>query len=116
MQWQGGAAPRILHNPEPSLAVARGAARFGSIVHHRARRIEAGAARAIYLEIHQRSPKEKIGPGLVCILPRAAASAEEFRVTELGIELRVNHPVRLYPDYSPRRATVNASSLVTYNR
>jgi molecular chaperone DnaK (HSP70) len=114
-QWQGGATPRILHNPEPSLAVARGAARFGSIVHRRARRIEAGAARAIYLEVHQRSPKEHIRPALVCILPRSAASEEEFRISELGLELRVNRPVRFQPYYSTRRDRDKAGSLVTWN-
>jgi molecular chaperone DnaK (HSP70) len=114
-QWQGGAAPRILHNPEPSLAVARGAARFGSIVHRRARRIEAGAARSIYLEVHQRLPNEKTAPALVCILPRSAASEEEFRVTELGLELRVNRPVRFQPYYSTRRDSDKAGSLVSWN-
>ena len=114
-RWQQGARPRILHNSEPSLAVARGAARFGSIVHHRARRIEAGAARAIYLEVHQGSPKEHAGPALVCILPRSAASEEEFRVTELGLELRVNRPVRFQPYYSTRRDKDRAGSLVTWN-
>jgi molecular chaperone DnaK (HSP70) len=114
-RWQQGAKPRILHNSEPSLAVARGAARFGSIVHHRARRIEADAARAIYLEVHQRSPKEQIGPALVCILPLSAASEEEFRVTELGLELRVNRPVRFQPYYSTRRDQDKAGSVVTWN-
>jgi molecular chaperone DnaK (HSP70) len=114
-RWQEGAEPRILHNSEPSLAVARGAARFGSIVHHRARRIEANAARAIYLEVHQRSPKEQIGPALICILPRSAASEEEFRVSELGLELRVNRPVRFQPYYSTRRDQDKAGSLVTWN-
>jgi molecular chaperone DnaK (HSP70) len=114
-QWQGDVAPRILHNPEPSLAVARGAARFGSIVHHRARRIEAGAARSIYLEVHQRLPNEKIAPALVCILPRSAPSEEEFRVTELGLELRVNRPVRFQPYYSTRRDRDKVGSLVTWN-
>jgi molecular chaperone DnaK (HSP70) len=114
-RWQRGARPRILHNPEPSLAVARGAARFGSMVHHRARRIEAGAGRAIYLEVHQRSPKEHIGPALVCILPRSAASEEEFRVSELGLELRVNRPVRFQPYYSTRRDKDKAGSLVRWN-
>jgi molecular chaperone DnaK (HSP70) len=114
-QWQEGARPRILHNPEPSLAVARGAARFGSIVHHRASRIEAGAPRAIYLEVHQRSPKEHVGPALVCILPRSAASEEEFRISELGLELRVNRPVRFQPYYSTRRDQDKAGSLVTWN-
>jgi len=113
--WQEGTKPRILHSSEPSLAVARGAARFGSIVHHRAQRIEAGAARAIYLEVHQRAPKEQIGPALVCILPRSAASEEEFRVSELGLELRVNRPVRFQPYYSTRRDQDKAGSLVTWN-
>jgi molecular chaperone DnaK (HSP70) len=113
--WQQGAKPRILHSSEPSLAVARGAARFGSIVHHRARRIEAGAARAIYLQVHPPSAKEQIGPALVCILPRSAASEEEFRVAELGLELRVNRPVRFQPYYSTRRDKDKAGSLVTWN-
>jgi molecular chaperone DnaK (HSP70) len=114
-QWQRGARPRILHNSQPSLAVARGAARFGSIVHHRARRIEAGAARAIYLEVHQRSPKGDTRPTLVCILPRSAASEEEFRVSELGLELRVNRPVRFQPYYSTKRDKDKAGSVMTWN-
>src|SRR5204863_7286231 len=74
--WQDGRAPVVLENPEPDLAVARGAARFGSILHGRAARIEAGAARAIYLEVHA-LPAEggaRVGRRLVCILPRGAAA------------------------------------------
>jgi molecular chaperone DnaK (HSP70) len=37
--WQGGSSPQVLDNQEPDLAVARGAARFGSILHHRSARI-----------------------------------------------------------------------------
>src|SRR6202011_5109176 len=47
--WHHGVQPRILEHPERRLAVARGAAHFGSIVYRHAQRIEAGAARAIYL-------------------------------------------------------------------
>ena len=57
-RWQHGAEPQILQNPEPSLAVARGAAHFGRIVHRRAQRIEAGAARAIYLEVHKKEAQD----------------------------------------------------------
>ena len=116
-RWQSGAEPRILNNPEPNLAVARGAARFGSIVHRRAQRIEAGAARAIYLEVHKQPGKkdEISGPALVCILPRSAASEEEFRISELGLELRVNRPVRFQPYYSTRHGKDKAGSLVTWN-
>ena len=54
-KWQGGAEPLVLENAQPDLAVARGAARFGKLLHLKAERIEAGAARAIFLEAH-RSP------------------------------------------------------------
>ena len=104
-RWQHGAEPRILENPEPSLAVARGAAHFGSIVHRRAQRIEAGAARAIYLEVHKRDVGNEtaLGPALICILPSGAPSEEKFQVSPDGLELRVNRPVRFQPYYSTRR-------------
>ncbi|MBV8900758.1 MAG: Hsp70 family protein [Verrucomicrobia bacterium] len=116
-RWQGGVEPQILDNPEPDLAVARGAARFGGIVHRRAQRIEAGAARAIYLEIHKPPVKaEKSSATLVCILPRNAPSEEEFRVSEPGLELRVNRPVRFQPYYSTRRSADRAGTLVPFNK
>ena len=115
-RWQHGAEPQILHNPEPSLAVARGAARFGSIVQRRAQRIEAGAARAIYLEVHKRAAEDDASdPALICILPRGAASEEKFRVSEIGLELRVNRLVRFQPYYSTRRGEDKAGSLVPWN-
>ena len=49
--WQGGARPIELENAEPDLAVARGAARFGKLLHGQAGRIAAGAARAIFLQV-----------------------------------------------------------------
>lgn len=116
--WQGGLEPQTLNNPEPDLAVARGAARFGGIVHRRAQRIEAGAARAIYLEIHKPAAKVEKPPAatLVCILPRNAPSEEEFRVSEPGLELRVNRPVRFQPYYSTRRSADRAGTLVQFNK
>lgn len=115
-RWQRGAVPQILHNPEPSLAVARGAARFGSIVQRRAQRIEAGAARAIYLEVHERAARDDTSdPALICILPRGAASEEKFRVSEIGLELRVNRLVRFQPYYSTRRGEDKAGSVVRWN-
>jgi len=115
-RWQHSAEPQILHNPEPSLAVARGAARFGSIVQRRAQRIEAGAARAIYLEVHKRAVKNDTSdPALICILPRGAASEEKFRVSEVGLELRVNRLVKFQPFYSTRRGRDKAGSVVPWN-
>jgi molecular chaperone DnaK (HSP70) len=115
-RWQHNAEPQILNNPEPSLAVARGAARFGSIVQRRAQRIEAGAARAIYLEVHKRAAKDDTSnPALICILPRGAASEEKFQVSEVGLELRVNRLVRFQPYYSTRRGNDKAGSVVPWN-
>src|SRR6201984_3949872 len=49
--WQDGFVPQVLENEEPDLAVARGAARFGALLHDRSGRIAAGAAAAIFLEV-----------------------------------------------------------------
>ena len=49
--WQGSARPIELENAEPDLAVARGAARFGKLLHSHAGRIAAGAARAVFLQV-----------------------------------------------------------------
>jgi molecular chaperone DnaK (HSP70) len=111
--WQGGEKPKILDNPEPDLAVARGAARFGSLVHRRAERIEAKAARAVYLEVQHREARDV--STLVCILPSEAAPEQEFQISQPPMELRLNHPVRFQPYYSTRRNTDQAGSLVAFN-
>jgi molecular chaperone DnaK (HSP70) len=116
-RWQRGAEPRILENLEPSLAVARGAAHFGRIVHRHAQRIEAGAARALYLEVHKgESTNETVnGPLLLCLLPSGAPAEEVFRVSQEGLELRVNRLVRFQPYYSTWRAKDQAGSVVPWN-
>jgi molecular chaperone DnaK (HSP70) len=116
-RWQHGVEPQLLENAEPSLAVARGAAHFGSIVHRHAQRIEAGAARAIYLEVHQEDAAKKTvpGPALICILPSGAPPEEKFQVSQDGLELRINRPVRFQPYYSTRRTRDKAGSMVSWN-
>jgi molecular chaperone DnaK (HSP70) len=114
-RWQGGVEPQILQNPVLDLAVALGAASFGGIVHRRAQRIEAGAARAIYLEVHKRAAEKPEESFLVCLLPRNAPSEEEFRISQPGLELRVNRPVRFQPYYSTRHPNDKAGSLVPWN-
>ncbi len=104
--WQNS-RPHVLENPEPDLAVARGAARFGGILHHRSARIQAGAARSIYLEVHQGD-----GRSLVCILPRGAEAEVEFQITHPGLELRLNRPVRFQTYYSTRHDKDQAGALV----
>ncbi len=112
-RWQNGFEPTVLQNPALDLAVALGAASFGTIVHTRAPRIEAAAARAIYLEVQKRgADKEK---SLVCLLPRNAEAEQEFRISQTGFELRVNRPVRFQAFYSTRNPADKAGALVSWN-
>ena len=122
--WQGDANPVVLENPELDLAVARGSARFGTILHGRSEgtarttaRIEAGAPRAIYLEVHA-PPAEGGGHAarrLVCILPRGAAPDQEFRVSLPGLELRVGRRVAFQPFYSTRHGADRTGALVEWD-
>jgi len=73
-KWQEGRLPEVLENAELDLAVAHGAAYSGRLRAATSRRIEAGAARAIFLEAHRKAPKgrrEAARRSLVCILPHA---------------------------------------------
>jgi molecular chaperone DnaK (HSP70) len=112
--WQNGAAPLILENTNLDLAVARGAAHFGRLVHQRANRIDAGAARAIFLETF-RPGKDGSGDGrrsLLCILPRGAPPGEAFAITDRALELRLNRPVRFQAYSSTRHGKVRAGDIV----
>jgi molecular chaperone DnaK (HSP70) len=117
-KWQQGPAPIRLENLEPDLAVARGAARFGKIVHSGAERIEAGNAHAIFLEAHRAPASATDDDGqasLVCVLPRNAPSEVPVAITDLALELRINRPVRFRTYYSTRHATKKAGDVVDWN-
>jgi molecular chaperone DnaK (HSP70) len=116
-RWQHGAEPHMLYNSEPSLAVARGAARFGSIVYHRAQRIEADAARSLYLEVHKKPDRDsqRATSALLCILPVNAPTEEEFQIADVGLELRLNRAVRFQTYYSTRRPEDKIGEIVIWN-
>ena len=117
-KWQRGDPPLVLENDEPDLAVARGAAQYGRLLHFKAERIEAGAARAVFLEAHGKTPGgggSKAGPSLVCILPRGASPEETFEVADLGLQLRVNRPVRFQPHYSTRYGKSKAGDIINWS-
>ncbi|MBF0416472.1 MAG: Hsp70 family protein [Magnetococcales bacterium] len=117
-QWQEGYRPLALENREPDLAVALGAARFGRILHFKESRIEAGAARAIFLEVHRSTGKQAQSsgpPSLVCILPKGAKSGERFDMTQLPLSLQINRPVRFQSYYALRGGKAAAGSLVDWN-
>jgi hypothetical protein len=103
-KWQG-AFPLALENADPDLAVARGAALFGKIVHRGTERIEAGAARAVFLEVgRKQTPEaaEPAPPSLVCVLPRGASSDQRFEITGLPLEVHTNRLARFQAYYSTR--------------
>ncbi len=116
--WQGGEPPLVLHDAEPDLAVARGAACYGKLLRRKAERIEAGAAHSVFLALHRkssRSGEDKAAPPLICMLPHGAAPEETFEVADLAIELRVNRPVRFQTYTSTRHERTRAGSLVEWN-
>ena len=65
--WQDGFVPHILENEEPDLAVARGAARFGALLHRQSGYIAAGAARAVFLEVQTPATDGETAPPLSCV-------------------------------------------------
>jgi molecular chaperone DnaK (HSP70) len=93
--WQDGVAPLVLENAEPALAVARGAARFGALVHRQTARIAAGAARAVFLEVQGvPAPDGQVAPtSLICLLPRGASPEEPFEIAIPALEVRTDQPV-----------------------
>ncbi len=116
--WQQGAAPLVLDNPEPDLAVARGAARFGKLLQRKAERIGGGAARAIFLAARRKASggqEDASEPALVCLLPQGAAPEESFAIADRALELRLNRTVRFQTYSSTRHAKAQAGDVVDWN-
>jgi molecular chaperone DnaK (HSP70) len=116
MKWQGGLPPLVLENAEPELAVARGAALFEKIRHCGTERIEATAARAVFLEVGRgRTPEadERARPSLVCVLPHGAASEQRFEITELPLEVQTNRLARFQAYYSTRGHCSRAGDIIS---
>jgi molecular chaperone DnaK (HSP70) len=117
-KWQGGLSPLALENAHPELAVARGAALFGKILHHGAERIEAGAAHAVFLEVLRRgtpdSPTQD-RPALVCVLPRGASPEQRFEITGLPLEIQLNRLARFQAYSSARDDSSKAGDVADWN-
>ncbi len=89
--WQEGAAPQVLDNAETDLAVARGAACYGATLHRGRRQINAGAARAIFLELGSGADAKR-----VCVLPKGAQPGDRFELEIAGLLLAVNQRSRFH--------------------
>jgi molecular chaperone DnaK (HSP70) len=117
-KWQGDLPPLALENADPELAVARGAALFGKVLHRGTERIEAGAARAVFLEVaRNRAPEaaEPAPPSLLCVLPRGASSDQRFEITGLPLEVQTNHLARFQAYYSTRDDASKAGDIADWS-
>ena len=116
-KWQGGLPPLALENADLDLSVARGAALFGKFGYHKTERIEAGAARAVFLEVlREWSPEaaERARPSLMCVLPRGASSEQRFEITGLPLKLHTNRLARFQGYYSTRHDKSKAGDIVDW--
>ncbi len=96
-RWQEGRLPQVLENAQLDLAVARGAAYAGGRRRRKFGCIEAGAARAVFLEAHRKAASgggEATRRSFVCILPHGASSEQAYELADLDLHLRINRLVR----------------------
>jgi molecular chaperone DnaK (HSP70) len=114
--WQDGFVPHILENEEPALAVARGAARFGTLLHHQSGHIEAAGARAVFLEVQEipATDGDTAHPSLVCVLPQGAAPSELFEIADLGLKVRTDQLVRFRAYSSSRFSSSRAGDILMW--
>ncbi len=115
--WQGDSRPIELENAEPDLAVARGAARFGKLLHGQSGRIAAGAARAVFLQV-QTAPaatNQAVPPALVCVLPRNAPAEQVFEINLPGLELRTDQLVSFQACSSTRHGRCRAGDVLSWD-
>jgi molecular chaperone DnaK (HSP70) len=84
-------APLVqLDNPDPELAVARGAVAYGLARRGVGLKIGGGSPRSYYLRVRA----EEREHDAVCVLPRGAEEGEEYAHREGMFALRVGRPVR----------------------
>jgi molecular chaperone DnaK (HSP70) len=86
---KSSAAVRALDNPEPELAVARGAVAYGMARRGLGLKIGGGSARSYYMLISAEPPQSAI-----CVLPRGAEEGEPYTLVGRRFALRIGEPVR----------------------
>ena len=84
---------RVLDNPQPDLAVARGAVAYGLARRGKGLKIGGGSARAYFLQIDKSGNASRQA---VCLLPRGAAEGREVRLDKQRFALRLGQPVRFH--------------------
>jgi molecular chaperone DnaK (HSP70) len=116
--WQDGFVPLVLENEEPDLAVARGAARFGALLHQHSGQIAAGAAHAVFLEVEgiPATDAETAPPSLVCVLPQGAVPSQLFEIADIGLKVRTHQLVRFQAYSSSRHSGSRAGDILSWSK
>jgi hypothetical protein len=88
-------SPRELHNPQPELAVAVGAANYGIARIFDGIKVGAGSPRAYYVEVSYSQGEEKGGESrkAVCLIPRSSEEGFESQLQKPEFEVLTNKPV-----------------------
>lgn len=89
--WRGS-APRVLHNTDPDVAVARGAVAYALVRQGHGRRIGGGSARSYFLVIDDAGSERRA----ICLLPRGCEEGHEIRLPQRSFGLRLGQPVRFH--------------------
>ena len=104
-----GAPLTQLENPDPDLAVARGAVAYGLARRGFGLKIGGGSPRSYYMRVRA----EEAELDGVCVVPRGAEEGEELTLTEGTFALRVGKPVRFALFTSTVESTHKPGQLVT---
>ncbi|MGH8513542.1 MAG: hypothetical protein ACREV8_06310, partial [Gammaproteobacteria bacterium] len=91
-------------------AIARGAAYFGALAARSRRRIRAGYARSVYLEL-QRGEGGAV-PNLICILPQGFQEGGRVDLASHSFKLLLNKPVRFTAYTSTHRSGDRPGAIV----
>jgi molecular chaperone DnaK (HSP70) len=82
--------PRVLANPDPEVAVARGAAYYGLVKIGRGVRVGSGSARAYYMGVDTTSDRKEA----VCVVERGLDEGSRITLADRSFEVLTNQPVR----------------------
>lgn len=101
---------RVLDNPHPDLAVARGAVHYGLARRGVGMRIGGGSARSYFLRLTDRGSAVERA---VCLLPRGTEEGEEIVLEDRTFTLHLGRPVRFHVASSVGQAAyVRAGDIV----
>lgn len=90
-EWRG-AVPRVLHNPDPDSAVARGAVAYALVRQGHGRRIGGGSARSYFLLLDDEGEADRG----ICLLPQGCEEGHDITLPERTFSLRLGQPVRFH--------------------